>query len=585
MPPMIDPLLSLAISMQANPGMYALLLGSGTSRSASIPTGWEMVLDLAETLARLQGEDAGLDPESWYRTKYARDPDYGELINAIGRTATERQQILRSYFEPNDSDREQGLKLPTEAHRAIAKLIRDGFCRVVVTTNFDRLLETALEAEGVIPTVIASADALDGALPLVHQRCCIIKLHGDYLDSRIRNTTDELASYDPRMDRVLDQVLDQFGLIICGWSAQWDLALRSAIERSPTRRFTVYWAVRESLTLEAERLATLRSAVTVQIKDADAFFSRLYDMVSSLTESRRDHPLSIRAAVALVKRYLVRPEHRIQLDDLVANEAERTHKQLDECWRELERMGQKPDKIRVAYQNFGELIARLQAMCITGAAQGSTESDSVFLSAIARICAYHRKGGGVVLNEGLTQYPALVLYYSLGLAALARNRIGFLARLFNEPQWRGLRKKEQLLVAFDYGELQRFAQVTQDEKKFVPMSEHLFEAMSEPLSPILADANEYDEVFDRFEYLRALAFADASYSDVTQEGRYWVPLGRYCWKARRSDHSIIQVIDEELERKKQDWPYLQFGLFGGSIDRVCAVKKVVDQFVSNLPFH
>jgi hypothetical protein len=69
-------------------------------------------------------------------------------------------------------------------------------------------------------------------------KCTIIKVHGDYLDTRIKNTPDELASYEPALDRVLDRVFDEFGLIICGWSAEWDTALGSAIERCPNRRFT-----------------------------------------------------------------------------------------------------------------------------------------------------------------------------------------------------------------------------------------------------------------------------------------------------------------------------------------------------------
>ena len=36
-------------------------------------------------------------------------------------------------------------------------------------------------------------------LPLVHQRCCVVKLHGDYLDTRIKNTPEELAAYDPEL--------------------------------------------------------------------------------------------------------------------------------------------------------------------------------------------------------------------------------------------------------------------------------------------------------------------------------------------------------------------------------------------------
>ena len=66
---MIDPLLSLAFSVHAHPGAYALLLGSGVSRAAEIPTGWEVVLDLVRKLARLEGEDGGTDPAAWFRRR------------------------------------------------------------------------------------------------------------------------------------------------------------------------------------------------------------------------------------------------------------------------------------------------------------------------------------------------------------------------------------------------------------------------------------------------------------------------------------------------------------------------------------
>lgn len=58
----IDRLVSLALSMQANPGVYAVLLGSGISRAAGIPTGWEVVLDLIKKLACAQGADCDPDP-------------------------------------------------------------------------------------------------------------------------------------------------------------------------------------------------------------------------------------------------------------------------------------------------------------------------------------------------------------------------------------------------------------------------------------------------------------------------------------------------------------------------------------------
>jgi hypothetical protein len=36
----------LAFSVYESKGVYALLLGSGLSRAANIPTGWEITLDL-----------------------------------------------------------------------------------------------------------------------------------------------------------------------------------------------------------------------------------------------------------------------------------------------------------------------------------------------------------------------------------------------------------------------------------------------------------------------------------------------------------------------------------------------------------
>jgi hypothetical protein len=62
--------------------------------------------------------------------------------------------------------------------------------------------------------VISSVDHVAGAVPLVHAGPVIVKLHGDYLDTRIRNTAGELSVYEPALDALLDRVLDEFGLVI-----------------------------------------------------------------------------------------------------------------------------------------------------------------------------------------------------------------------------------------------------------------------------------------------------------------------------------------------------------------------------------
>ena len=209
---MINPTESLAFSMHANPGIYAILAGSGVSRAAKIPTGWEITVDLVRKLAALRNETCEPDPERWYENVFSKEADYSDLLEDLCGTAAERQQLLRGYFEPSADDREEGAKQSTAAHRSIAALAAKGFIRVILTTNFDRLIETALGDAGVTPIVLSTPEQVQGALPLVHTRCCVVKLHGDYLDPCIKNTQAELDSYPAEMNRLLDRRLRRIRL-------------------------------------------------------------------------------------------------------------------------------------------------------------------------------------------------------------------------------------------------------------------------------------------------------------------------------------------------------------------------------------
>jgi SIR2-like domain len=238
---MIDPLNSLAFSVYENKAVYCVLLGSGVSRAAEIPTGWEITLDLVRRVAALEGVTDQPNWSNWYKDANGKEPGYSDLLDQLAATPDERRSILHSYIEPDEDDIAAGRKVPTKAHRAIARLVQASYVRVILTTNFDHLMENALRDVGVEPTVIASEDALKGAVPLIHSRCYVVKLHGDYLDTRILNTETELSTYTSAMNGLLDRIIDEHGLILCGWSGDWDPASRAAIMRAPNRRYPTYW--------------------------------------------------------------------------------------------------------------------------------------------------------------------------------------------------------------------------------------------------------------------------------------------------------------------------------------------------------
>jgi len=285
----LDPTVRLALTLHANPGAYACLLGSGISFTSGIPTGWGMVLDLTTRVARVLGEDCGDDPAGWYKARFGEDPDYSMLLAMIAPTPAERSRLLRAYFEPTEEERRCGIKGPTPAHRALANLAKRGVMRLFVTTNFDRLLERALEDVNIAPMVVSTPDDLAGVPPLGQGEVTVIKVHGDYLDARIKNTPEEVDSYDPAIDVLLDRVFGEHGLIVCGWSGQWDTALIRAIERNPSPPYGTFWTGRRPPKGDAGRLLALRRGEFVQIAGADPFFSTLAERLALLL-GQRDTP-------------------------------------------------------------------------------------------------------------------------------------------------------------------------------------------------------------------------------------------------------------------------------------------------------
>ena len=427
---MIDPIESLAFSMQANPGVYALLIGSGVSQAAQIPTGWEITLDLIRKLASTAGDAAEPDPDLWYQDKYGEAPDYSKLLDVLAKTPTERQQLLRPYVEATDQEREEGSKQPTSAHQAIARLAGQGFVKVIITTNFDRLIETALEDEGIVPTVLSSPDQVTGALPLIHTKCCVFKVHGDYLDTRIRNSPAELQRYPQEFNQLLDRIFDEFGLIVCGWSAEWDSGLRDAILRASSRRFTTYWALRGNASDEARQLGNHRRAQVIDIEAADSFFHAIQQSVESIQQFSRPHPLSTEAAVASLKRYLSEPRYRIQLADLVRETVERVVEHTSSEAFDMNSPDPNTETVSTRVRAYEEACSTLLAMAVVGGRWGENDHIEVWQQALERLATVSL-ASGKSMWPGLRLYPATVLLYALGLGALSAERLHFLGRIFS----------------------------------------------------------------------------------------------------------------------------------------------------------
>lgn len=555
-----DPLLQIAFSVYENKGVFALLLGSGLSRAAEIPTGWEITLDLIRRLATAQGVPEQSDWAAWYRDKVGKEPDYSGLLLELAASPEERRSILHSYIEPSEEDREEGKKTPTAAHYAIADLVRSGHIRVIITTNFDRLLENALRERGIEPTIVASVDALAGAEPITHTTCYILKLHGDYKDARILNTEAELDGYPEKYNALLDRILDEHGVIVSGWSGEWDNALRAAFLRAPNRRYSLYWAARGEIKDGAQQLIDHRRAQVVAITDADSFFTGLKERVETLDQSRRVNPLSLDLAINSAKRFLAKHEHRIQLEELFAEEMNKIFSQLNSSEFSSQASWDQ-DEYRIRVKKYEAMTERLA--CIAGIAGrwGDGTELQLILEVIQALHTDAKKvGSGVMAYLGLRSYPAVLVFTAYGLGLTRAARWNALHELFGAKLDRQSREPKRIvealfLWAWDGTESNVWRHVEGLESRKTPLSDHLLALFSDWGKRFMALTPDIEVVFERFEFLGSLAFlekhtaeeVEASLTADTMNGWTWMPVGRIAWRSSSAARLAAELQEEPLK--------------------------------------
>jgi hypothetical protein len=579
-----DLIIQMSFSIYSNPGVYAVLLGSGISRSAGILTGYEITLDLASKLSTMIEKKEVKDVSKWYKDYFKEDINYSKIITKLAKTRSERSNLLKSYFEPIEKEKEEGKKIPTKAHRSIAKLVKYGYLRMILSLNFDRLMEEALAVEGINPHVISSVDSIKGTPPPIHSNCILFKIHGDYLDSRIRNTVKELEKYPKEYNVYLDRVFDEYGLIICGWSSDYDIALRNALQRIKNRRYSAYWAVKDNLSQSGKELLNFIQATEVPINNADHFFSNILDNIESLEKFKKPHPLTSKIAVESVKRFLSKNEY-IKCHDLVKEETERVHKLITS---EKFNVGIRCEK--EVYQNrmhdYESAMNILIPIMNTIAYFGNGKYLKFIVNTIERLLPEMNYGNSVGLHF-LQLYPALLLEYSIGIIALYAKNFEALTNLILKPSYikEDERKStiESLNINYVFqGPYSEFVPYKEDEGRYTRGSDYLFELFQKIFKDDIPEKQKYEENFDIFEYLIGLIYLDKRNpgSEIENTG---FPIGRFSWKyfgwgANKEKGRVIfgQFFKNYLEK------LLAKGFFNGSEERFNKFRQLYEDTISKM---
>lgn len=272
---------------------FTIFLGAGVSKSAGIPLASEIVESLSTELYSNNKSPTDKNTQRiniWLKKQPFYDPEnpYASVLDVSFPNRIERA----AYFERLISG-----KSPSEAHLALATLMKRNIVSVVLTTNFDRLMEYAVVRVCRQMPIISLFDKLPNYIDMRSKRPKIFKLHGDYLYGNIRNLGYELYLVKQSMSKKIEITAKEGPLIVVGYGGGDD-SIMDIFDELATDQSTfpggIYWLNLRGHSLSKRVIRLLeatrnKGSGVIEIDDSDTFFVQLVEAMSFSSESETPH--------------------------------------------------------------------------------------------------------------------------------------------------------------------------------------------------------------------------------------------------------------------------------------------------------
>lgn len=290
----------------ANSNQIMWFLGAGASRTAGMPTAMDLIWDLkVRYYCREENQDiknhdvnneqvrrriqSYLDskgfPKLWSSEEYTH---YFELT--FGNDYVAQHKYLSERLHRDKVSLNIG-------HRALAGLTALQKARLIFTTNFDEVVETAFAkvAGASIPTFhlegsYAATNALNS-----EQFPIYAKIHGDFKYTSVKNLSSDLLSNDKEIQRCLIAAATRFGMIVSGYSgrdANVMSMLTDAVNQNNAFPHGLFWTVPNIKRVEASVEEFINYAKSkginahiVETGTFDSMMSRIWRQVPDRTNA------------------------------------------------------------------------------------------------------------------------------------------------------------------------------------------------------------------------------------------------------------------------------------------------------------
>lgn len=241
------------------------LLGAGASRSSGLPTATDLIWDLKlryycaqenqdivahdvsnrAVQARIQAYlDSKGFPSLWDAAEYSF---YFSLL--FGSDYASQQKYLASSLSTEKIS-------STIGHRALAALLHLGVARVIFTTNFDEVVESAYASIAGKNLTTFHLEGSYAALEALNTEKFpfLAKMHGDFRYQSVKNLQSDLLQNDIEIQKCLVAAATRFGMVVSGYSGRDEnvmAMLRQAVDQNNSFPHGLYWAVPRKSAVEA----------------------------------------------------------------------------------------------------------------------------------------------------------------------------------------------------------------------------------------------------------------------------------------------------------------------------------------------
>jgi hypothetical protein len=256
------------------------------------------------------------------------------------------------------------------------------------------------------------------------------------------------------------------------------------------------------------------------------------------------------------KTFLTDNKHRINLHQLLHEETEKVYGLIEGYQTRAS------EPIEAAKEWFRKVETAEKDLCqmlFYGCYFGSTAQSGLWEKTLDRLATVpHVDGIGLLVEAQL--YPALLAFYSAGIASLEANNTQALRALFSANTSKPHNKPKPLstevhcwIIGTDEANI-----ILDTQNKKTPLSDHLAALLAEDFPKSLIGKYGFDMAFDRWETLVSMFVA---HTLKDRQSGAWAPIGRFSWRAEAYGQNGLGVLESEIEKFKNKWPPIIAGLF------------------------